>query len=221
MSEGATPIPNAVADARRLTDRIRLLVGSIAEQVDRLQELITEARANHVHATLGFPSWTAYITTVCADAGVGLDRDDRRELVRVLSESGMSTRAIAPVVGVNQATVSRDLSGDANASPGAVVGLDGKTYPSAMADEAIEARERADAQHPWRMLTRARRIVRDVDDFVEDYAGVTYTGDVQDTMRELHRHVTSALGWLGTAIEAGGITDQTLHDWVDGGGHDG
>lgn len=39
-------------------------------------------------------------------------------IVSDLAEQGMSTRAIAPVVGANQATVVRDLGArDANASP--------------------------------------------------------------------------------------------------------
>ena len=43
--------------------------------------------------------------------------DMRREVVRELTAAGMSTRAIAPVVGVNNATVHRDLSGVADATP--------------------------------------------------------------------------------------------------------
>ncbi len=63
-------------------------------------------------------------------------------MVAMLSSTGMSTRAIAPVVGANQATVARDIhAGDAKASPGPsattpvaaeapapVQGMDGKTY---------------------------------------------------------------------------------------------
>jgi len=45
-----------------------------------------------------------------------LDRDVRREFVGQLAESGMPTRAIAGVVGVDQSTVTRDLASDANAS---------------------------------------------------------------------------------------------------------
>lgn len=55
-------------------------------------------------------------------------------MVALLSGTGMSTRDIAPVVGVNQATVVRDVQArDANASPGEsapaqITGHDGKTY---------------------------------------------------------------------------------------------
>ena len=47
-------------------------------------------------------------------------------IVGILTAEGMSTRAIAPIVGVNNTTVHRDLSPVATATP--VNGLDGKTY---------------------------------------------------------------------------------------------
>jgi hypothetical protein len=65
----------------------------------------------------------------------------RREIVGELRADGQSTRTIAETLGVNQATVVRDLKiadtariesngpGDANASP-AVKGADGKIYPA-------------------------------------------------------------------------------------------
>lgn len=51
----------------------------------------------------------------------------------MLAGEGMSTRAIAPIVGVSQSQVDRDVRlRDPNGSPGpassAVTGLDGKTY---------------------------------------------------------------------------------------------
>lgn len=44
-------------------------------------------------------------------------KPERRELVEYLSGEGMSTRAIAPIVGVDQKTVVRDIRREANASP--------------------------------------------------------------------------------------------------------
>lgn len=38
-----------------------------------------------------------------------LTRDERKELVGELAEAGMSTRAIAPVVGVSKSTVAEDI----------------------------------------------------------------------------------------------------------------
>ena len=46
-----------------------------------------------------------------------LARDERRDVVAWLSGQGMSTRAIAPIVGVNRETVAADLRGGRNLPP--------------------------------------------------------------------------------------------------------
>ncbi len=54
-------------------------------------------------------------------------------MVAFLSGEGMSTRAIAPIVGANNVTVKRDLdlAAVANATPAQpTTGMDGKEYPS-------------------------------------------------------------------------------------------
>jgi len=97
-------------DARRLTERIRLLTSSVQESVEKLSELISEAQASGAHVALGYRSWTEYVAAEFADSPLRLGRDDRRELVVSLAAQGMSTRAIAPVVGVAHKTVARDLA---------------------------------------------------------------------------------------------------------------
>lgn len=64
-----------------------------------------------------------------------LTREQRRELIAKLREQGWSTRRIAEKVGVSQATVSNDLSGEQNCSPESVIGADGKRYPARRASE--------------------------------------------------------------------------------------
>lgn len=58
----------------------------------------------------------------------------RREAVRELTEAGLSTRAIAPIVGTSHDTVHRDLRGVANATPGPTVNTEtgevSDDYPS-------------------------------------------------------------------------------------------
>lgn len=44
----------------------------------------------------------------------------RREVVRELSNAGMSTRAIAPVVGASKGTVQRDIAGAPDGAPAAL-----------------------------------------------------------------------------------------------------
>lgn len=105
--------------AERLTERIRMVATTFMETRDKLSTLIHEAQEGRAHEALGFRSWTEYIAAVCSETPLmRLSRDERRVIVSDLAEQGMSTRAIAPVVGANQATVVRDLGArDANASP--------------------------------------------------------------------------------------------------------
>lgn len=59
-----------------------------------------------------------------------LARDERRDMVQLLAAEGMSTRAIAPIVGVSNKTVHQDLASEVlpKVTPAPVAGLDGKTY---------------------------------------------------------------------------------------------
>ncbi len=133
--------------ARRLTERIKVLAEATAEHLDKLQMLVAQAKAGQVHVVLGYPSWTAYVADVFSAAQLSLNREDRRDVVAYLSSEGMSTRAVAGLVGVDDRTVRRDLAGAAYAAPDApevvggdvvedrpephrITGTDGKSYPS-------------------------------------------------------------------------------------------
>lgn len=54
---------------------------------------------------------------VLGDEPLRLARDDRQDMVKVLSAERMSSRAIAPIVGASYDTVQRDVRGDRNLSP--------------------------------------------------------------------------------------------------------
>ena len=103
--------------AHRLDSRIRLLAGNVADNLTKLTNLITEAEAGQIHLTLGFKSWPAYLASALAKLNTWTTTDSRRELVNLLTDAGMSQRAIAQSVGVNQATVSRDQQVMHHASP--------------------------------------------------------------------------------------------------------
>lgn len=97
--------------AERLTERIRYTAMSVRDGVQNLQRLVTEAQDGQAHLALGYPSWTAYIAEVMGDEPLQLrGREERREVVSWLAGQGMSTRAIAPVVGASKDTVHRDLA---------------------------------------------------------------------------------------------------------------
>jgi protein gp37 len=127
-------------DARALTDRIKVAV-------EGTWQMIREAYVTRAWAALGYETWDAYCAKEFGTSRLALPREERREVVASLAESGLSTRAIASVTGVNQSTVSRTLNaaGDAfskpNASPAsrAVQGIDGKTYTQRAAEPPSDA----------------------------------------------------------------------------------
>lgn len=110
------------------------------ERVERVKAAVSQTREDLVALwrerawlSLGYASWD----DLCdAEFGVrlALPREERREAVAELRAEGMSTRAIGSALGVNQATVVRDLgSTDASASvdqPARVTSLDGRERPA-------------------------------------------------------------------------------------------
>ena len=167
----------SVEEARRITERLRTKVLHIREQMDGLGELIARAKAGQVWQVLGYKSWTAYVSEVMGEQPMRLPREQRRELVTYLAGEGMSTRAIAPVVGTDQSTVVRDAQArDANASPAhveasadrsmphaeptvqvaarSVIGLDGHTYPAVdrQTGEITPTAPSVPRRKPWRDL---------------------------------------------------------------------
>ena len=105
-------------------------LASAAQDInDRIERYAAEAVrlwSRRAWEVLGHKSWAECVEE--RGAQLRLPRADRREMVALLADEGMSSRAIAPVVGANQATVVRDMqSSDANASdaPRTVKSLDG------------------------------------------------------------------------------------------------
>lgn len=98
----------SVDDARRLTERIRLTAHSARESIEKLHVLVDQAKDGNAHLALGFQSWTAYLSEVLGEEPLRLARDQRQELVGYLAGEGMSTRAIAPIVGASIGQVHAD-----------------------------------------------------------------------------------------------------------------
>ncbi|MFD1202442.1 hypothetical protein ACFQ3U_11110, partial [Leucobacter albus] len=95
--------------AQRRAERIRFHATNANEAMQSLLKLVKTAQELDDHVTLGYASWTAYVTDLFGDEPLRLARDVRRELVAELSDAGMSTRAIAPIVGVSHMQVSNDV----------------------------------------------------------------------------------------------------------------
>lgn len=136
---GAEPVvppvpagPLSEHDARLLTDRIRATAREVADRLVRLRVLVEQARAGQAWVALGYASWTAYLAETLEP--MRLPRDERREVVGYLTEQGMSTRAIAPVVSADPKTVVNDrraiaaVTGGESSTPAVVTGRDGRTY---------------------------------------------------------------------------------------------
>lgn len=96
-------------EAQRLTQRIKLTASTIRDSLFKLRNLVEEAKGSNAWQVLGYQSWTAYLADTLADEPMRLGRDERQELVGYLSGEGLSTRAIAPIIGVDNKTVHNDI----------------------------------------------------------------------------------------------------------------
>lgn len=104
-------------EARRLTDAAQHEFRSSREHFDRAWSLIEQAVEGGGHIALGYRSPGDYLNAEFEGVLAGLDVTERRLAVRTMTDWGLSTRAIAPVVGVGQRTVVRDIAGESYGSP--------------------------------------------------------------------------------------------------------
>ena len=96
--------------AERRAERIRLTATSFMEARDKMSNLLVEAQREGDHETMGYRSWPEYIAALFSDTPLmRLSRDERKVIVADLAEQGMSSRAIAPVVGASRDTVQKDI----------------------------------------------------------------------------------------------------------------
>jgi len=107
-------------EAERITSQIAHHLDRIADSMELVMPLIGEALTRGAWRVLGYASPTAYTSERFSGALTRLALPVRRELVAELSAAGMSTRAIAPIIGKDFSTVSRDAAAgvaECNTSP--------------------------------------------------------------------------------------------------------
>ncbi len=116
------------AEAARLTTKIQLRLDTIANNTELVIPMIEAAKNGNAHTALGYRSWTEYVAHRFGGALARLGKGERLPLVELLADQGMSTRAIASVVGVSKSTVADDLSSSGHLTAEPVAGRDGKSY---------------------------------------------------------------------------------------------
>lgn len=95
-------------EARRLTTEAQNELRSSRDHFDKAWSLIEQAVSGGGHLDLGYRSPGDYLHAEFDGVLSGLDVAARRVAVRTLTDWGLSTRAIAPVVGVGKSTIDRD-----------------------------------------------------------------------------------------------------------------
>ncbi len=120
--------PLTEPEAARLTTKIQLRLEVIADNSEAVIPMIEEAKNGDAHTALGYRSWTGYVADKFGGTLARLRKAERLPFVELLADQGMSTRAIAGVVGVSKSTVADDLSSSGHLTVEPVTGRDGKSY---------------------------------------------------------------------------------------------
>lgn len=106
-----------VGAAERRAMKISLRLDTIADNFEAVMPMIREAIELRDDVALGYRSPGDYVRDRFGNALSRLPLELRRETVKELTEAGLSTRAIAPVVGVHKDTVRNDLKSGGEPSP--------------------------------------------------------------------------------------------------------
>lgn len=101
-------------EAERITSRIADKLDSIADDYEQVVPLIGEALTRNAWQSLGYASPTDYVSERFSGSLKRLPLEVRRPVVKELSEAGMSTRTIAPLVGRSREIVARDIRSGVN-----------------------------------------------------------------------------------------------------------
>lgn len=143
------------------------LVARINESIETTTALIIEAFEGQAYIALGYPNWRTF-----AEAELPhykYSPEDRAKASVDLTEAGLSTHSAAAALGVNQATVVRDVNAqaDANAS---VAGEDSdpETAPDEAASEpapAASKKRRKPRKNPVVAAARGAEIKEQVDEY--------------------------------------------------------
>lgn len=142
--------------AKALAERIKKGLTGAADSVEKMNKtvedaatLMAEAFDKKIWLAMELPDWDAFVAAELGELRLRLERGVRRSLVYRMSDMAhMSTRAIAPVIGVDQKTVSNDLryvrAELGIEAPAKVAGKDGKVYEGTDAPKPRKVKPLAD-----------------------------------------------------------------------------
>lgn len=125
------------AAAERRAERIRLRLDTIADNYAAVMPMIRDSIEKRDDLALGYPSVGAYVADRFGGSLQRLGVEVRRAVVGELTAAGMSSRAIAPVVGVSHATVQADVRSGGNNFPPAQA-PEGEGTPTVGASAAVD-----------------------------------------------------------------------------------
>jgi hypothetical protein len=112
-------------------DEVRVRLDRVKSGVERIWDDLVVLYQGRAWQVIGYHSWDALCDAEFGGTRIALPRQQRQEVVCDLRDAGMSTRAIASVVGVAVGTVASDLQATVQNRtvdpPSTITGLDGRT----------------------------------------------------------------------------------------------
>jgi len=201
------------AAAERRAERITMRLDAIAENYARVLPMIREAIEKRDDIALGYRSPGDYVSDRFGNALSNLGMDVRRAVVKELTDAGLSTRAIAPVVGVSNFTVHADQTAVRDLTPdepfaedqpeaSAHLGLNPQTPRGEVTDRSNSTGDldaaRVDTPRP---ADHTPRPVTGID-------GKTYTRGTQQPGKDRRKPLTDSF-W--TAVYDLGVKAESLH----------
>lgn len=116
--EGELPLEKSKAESldKKISTAVAGLgtaIKGVDDRIEKLTDLVNEAKAGQIHVALGYASWTAYFTERVQTPVVSLT--ERKNVIGLLHDAGMSQRDIAAQVKVSVGTVNSTVQ-ELNAS---------------------------------------------------------------------------------------------------------
>lgn len=184
-------------EASSVTTQIVVKLDAIADNLQAVMPLIRTAITRQAHVALGYASPGAYVADRFGGALSRLGADLRREVVRELTEAGLSTRAIAPVFNVSQKTIVKDRQVIPPVSPGA------ETPPPTIPQGEAVSRDVGGGPDPEPVLSQedCEELDDEASDALAERIAAELAASDRDYLGRAHEAVLAALPVVGEPNE--------------------